>query len=256
MARIELDRVDLTFQVRKYGRMPLKDMFLRLIRPAKENNPVIEVEALRGVSFKVEEGQRLGVIGRNGSGKSTLLKVLAGIYRPSSGERVVEGRVTSLFDIALGFEMDATGWDNILYRGYLQKESPRSMRAKRRAIAEFSELGEKLKMPVRYYSAGMLVRLAFSISTAIDPEILLVDEVLAAGDAAFQVKAKQRMNELINRARLIVLVSHDLGSLNSLCDRAIWLDGGTVRTEGPARAVTEQYLKELLAPPPAVAMAA
>src|SRR5262249_49566117 len=152
-----------------------------------------------------EEGERVGVLGHNGAGKSTLLKLLAGVYPPTRGRRVVEGQISSLFDIALGFEIEATGWDNIRYRGYLQGETPDSIGEKMQPIADFSELGEFLNVPVRYYSAGMMVRLAFSIATAIDPEVLLVDEVLGAGDLAFQAKARQRMKEMIERARLLVL---------------------------------------------------
>jgi ABC-type polysaccharide/polyol phosphate transport system ATPase subunit len=241
-ASIRLDDVCLTFRVYRNGRMPLKEWLLcSLLRQRK--NPVIEVPALRHVSFEVREGERLGIIGRNGAGKSTLLKVLAGIYRPTSGACTVEGRVCSLFDIALGFEMDANGWDNILYRGYLQRETPRTMRAKAAAIAEFSELGEALDMPVRYYSAGMLVRLAFAISTAIEPEVLLVDEVLAAGDKGFQIKARQRMRELIDKAKLIVLVSHDLGALARLCDRVLWLDRGHMREVGPTAETIAAYTR-------------
>ena len=143
-------------------------------------NPLRVVPALHDVSFVLRPGDRLGIIGRNGAGKSTLLKLLAGIYPPTSGRRHVEGRISSLFEIALGFEMEASGWENIMYRGYLQGETPRHIRAKIQPIAEFSELGEFLNMPVRYYSAGMMVRLAFSIATAIEPEILIVDEVLSA----------------------------------------------------------------------------
>src|SRR5262249_1826508 len=144
----------------------VRQMFRRSV------NPVIEVRALQDVSLEINEGQRVGIIGHNGAGKSTLLKLLAGIYPPTKGKRLVEGRISSLFDIALGFETDASGWENIYFRGFLQGETPKSVRAKMQPIADFSELGEFLNMPVRYYSAGMLVRLAFSIATAIEPEIL------------------------------------------------------------------------------------
>src|SRR5262249_22579859 len=154
---------------------------------------------------------------------SSLLKLLAGIYPPTQGRRVVEGSISSLFDIALGFEPEASGWENIAYRGYLQGETPRSIRGKMQAIADFTELGDFLQMPVRHYSAGMLVRLAFAIATAIDPEVLLVDEVLSVGDMAFQQKARQRMREMMAKAKLIVMVSHDLESLSKLCDRGVWL---------------------------------
>jgi ABC-type polysaccharide/polyol phosphate transport system ATPase subunit len=241
MARIELDQVDLTFKLRRQGRITLKEFVVRQMF-RRSVNPMIEVNALQGVSLKLGEGQRLGIIGHNGAGKSTLLKVLAGIYPPTSGRRLVEGRISSLFDIALGFEMDATGWENISYRGYLQGETPRSIRTKVQAIADFSELEPKfLDMPVRYYSAGMMIRLAFSIATSIEPEILLVDEVLSVGDMAFQAKARQRMRDMMARAQLIVVVSHDLTSLAKLCDRAIWMDHGRIRAEGPVAEMVAAY---------------
>jgi ABC-type polysaccharide/polyol phosphate transport system ATPase subunit len=240
MARIELDHIGLTFRVRQKIRLTLKEfivggMFLQ------SKNPVMEVPALQDVSLEVEQGDRVGVIGPNGAGKTTLLKLLAGIYPPTEGRIAVEGKVSSLFDIALGFEPDASGWENISYRSYLQGETPRSVRAKRDAIAAFSELGEFLHMPVRYYSAGMVVRLAFSIATAIDPEILLVDEVLSVGDLAFQSKARERMKEMMERAHLMVMVSHDLDAVESICNRAVWLSRGRVVQAGPSADVIAAY---------------
>src|SRR6266542_4019237 len=157
MALIELDDVSLTFRVRSLGRMTLKEYLVRrLFRQSV--NPLMEVQALRGVTLRVPEGQRLGILGHNGAGKSTLLKLLAGVYPPTRGRRHIEGRISSLFDIQLGFEPEASGWENIAFRGYLQGETPRSIGAKMQAIADFSELGDFLAMPVRHYSAGMMVR--------------------------------------------------------------------------------------------------
>jgi len=242
MARIELDKVSLTFRVRQHGRITLKEFLVRqMFRRAV--NPMIEVRALRDVNLRINEGERVGIVGANGAGKSTLLKLLAGIYPPSQGRRTVEGRISSLFDLVLGFEPDATGWENIYFRSFLQGETPRSIKTKLPSIAEFSELGDFLNMPVRYYSAGMLVRLAFSIVTASEPEILLVDEVLSVGDLSFQAKARQRMREMMNRARLIVTVSHDLESMSQFCETGIWMDRGQVRLIGPIEEVTAAYTK-------------
>jgi ABC-type polysaccharide/polyol phosphate transport system ATPase subunit len=250
MAKIELDQVGLTFRVRKReGRMTLKEYLCRglFLRPAQE---VMEVRALEDLTLTVRPGDRLGILGHNGAGKSTLLKLLAGIYEPTSGRRIVEGRISSLFDLMLGFEPDSSGWENIRYRGYLQGETPRSIERKIDAIAEFTELGDFLNMPVRYYSAGMLVRLAFAIATAIEPEVLLIDEVLGAGDANFQEKAGVRMREMMGQAELVVVVSHDLGSLARLCDRGIWMERGRVRMDGPIDEAILAYCQAMNVDPP------
>src|SRR6516165_1320690 len=240
MAYIDLDRVSLTFHVRKCGRVSLKEFLVRQMY-RQSVNPIMEVRALRDVTLHIGEGERVGIIGHNGAGKSTILKLLAGVYPPTNGTRQVDGQISSLFDIALGFETDASGWENIMYRGYLQGETPTTIKDKIQGIADFSELGEFLAMPVRYYSAGMMVRLAFSIATAIEPEILLVDEVLSVGDMAFQQKARQRMRDMMAKARLIVMVSHDLTSLAQFCTRGIWMDHGAIRMDGPIEKVTAAY---------------
>src|SRR6516225_8902900 len=240
MARIELEQVHLTFRVRQERGIRLKDFILkRMFLPSR--NPFMEVRALQDINLRIDQGDRVGFLGHNGAGKSTILKLLAGIYQPTSGRRFVEGRISSLFDIALGFEGEASGWENIAYRSYLQGETPASVRAKKMSIAEFSELGDFLNIPVRYYSAGMMVRLAFSIATAIEPEILLVDEVLSVGDMAFQEKARTRMRDMMAKAQLIVAVSHDLHSLSKMCDHGVWMDHGRVRQVGLMSDVISAY---------------
>jgi ABC-type polysaccharide/polyol phosphate transport system ATPase subunit len=244
MTLIQLDDVGLKFQVRQFGRISFKDYLLHgMFRRSKK--PTFDVQALEDINLALGEGERLGIIGRNGAGKSTLLKVLAGIYPPTSGRLSVAGHVSSLFDIALGFECDANGWENIQYRGYLQGETPRSIQAKAQAIADFSELGDFLNMPVRYYSAGMRVRLAFSIATAVDPEILIVDEVLSAGDAAFQAKARERIKSLMTSAQVVIVVSHDLEALPLLCERTMWLDHGRTQKIGPTGEVIAAYMEQV-----------
>ena len=243
MASIRLDDVSLTFTIRQQRLVTFKEYLLRGMF-LQSRNPKVAVHALRNITLHASRGDRIGVIGHNGAGKSTLLKLLAGIYPPSSGTRKVDGKVCSLFDIALGFENEASGWENIKYRAYLLGETPTTLRKKIYSIAEFSELGDFLHLPVRYYSTGMLVRLAFSISTAVMPEILLIDEVLSAGDQAFQVKARNRMNDMMNAARLMVMVSHDLSSIRKLCDRVIWLQQGTIMAEGEPDEVIPLYSGE------------
>jgi ABC-type polysaccharide/polyol phosphate transport system ATPase subunit len=242
MAQMDLDDVSLHFRVRQRRRVTLKEFLIhRLFRTSV--NPFIEVRALDHVDLHLRDGDRVGIIGPNGAGKSTMLKLLAGIYPPTSGSRRVEGRISSLFDIALGFELDCNGWENMAYRGYLLGETPRSIEAKKLQIAEFSELGDFLNMPVRYYSAGMLVRLAFSISTAIEPDILLVDEVLAVGDLQFQNKARQRMNDMMDHASLMVMVSHDLESIKKICTVGMWMAHGRIVQTGPVDEVVRAYVK-------------
>jgi ABC-type polysaccharide/polyol phosphate transport system ATPase subunit len=246
MSLVELEDVGLVFRVRRCGRVSLKEYLLHgLFRRSKKTT--FEVRALEGIDLAIGEGDRIGVVGHNGAGKSTLLKLLAGIYPPTTGRRRVRGQISSLFEIGLGFEHDATGWENIAYRGYLQGETPKSIRQKMQPIADFSELGEFLDVPVRYYSSGMLVRLAFSIATAIEPDILLVDEVLSAGDLAFQAKARERIRLLMSSARAVIVVSHDLGALAQLCDRVLWLDHGTARTFGPKQEVIAAYTESFAA---------
>ncbi|MGL4461253.1 MAG: ABC transporter ATP-binding protein, partial [Planctomycetia bacterium] len=225
MARIQLKNVNLTFRLWRGRHRGIKEVVLDRIRGRKPE-PALQVEALNQINLDLRVGDRLGIIGHNGAGKSTLLKLMAGVYPPSSGVRRVEGRISSLFDIALGFESDSTGWENIAYRSYLQGDTPAMVRERMGAIAEFSELGRYMDMPVRYYSSGMAMRLAFSIATAIDPEILLVDEVLAVGDRSFQDKARGRMREMMSKAKLIVIVSHDLSVLPTLCEKVIWMERG------------------------------
>ena len=235
-----MDKVSLTFRVRHLQRLTFKEYLVkRMFR--RSVNPYVPVNALQDFTLDIQSGERVGVIGSNGAGKSTLLKVLAGIYPPTSGELKVEGAISSLFDIALGFEQEATGWENICFRGYLQGETPRTIKEKMQPIADFSELGDFLNMQVRYYSAGMRVRLAFSIATAIEPEILLVDEVLSVGDMAFMEKAGQRMRDMMDKAQLIVMVSHDLEAVKRLCHRVVWMDHGRIRLIGPPAEVVDAY---------------
>src|SRR5262245_11177661 len=253
-AEIELNDVHLRFRVRQATRVSLKEYLVRGLFRGAVNSP-IDVHALRGVSLHVREGERLGIIGHNGAGKSTLLKVIAGIYPPMSGERRVTGRICSLFDIMVGFEMEASGWDNIRFRAYLQGETPRTLREKLPAIAEFSELERFLNVPLKYYSAGMLVRLAFSIASATDPEVLLIDEALSAGDLSFRAKARRRVTEMMESARLMVLISHDLKSLAELCTSAAWLERGEVRMIGPCEKVIAAYREGTAHPSPVGAAA-
>jgi ABC-type polysaccharide/polyol phosphate transport system ATPase subunit len=184
------------------------------------------VKALDGLSFELREGDRIGLLGHNGSGKTTLLRTLAGIYEPITGDLRVEGKVTPLFDLQLGMDPDATGVENIWLRGRLLDFSSVQIEEHIDDIAEFTELGNFLQMPIRTYSTGMLMRLAFGISTAITPDILILDEMIGAGDAAFIERAKLRLQKFIDRTGILVLASHNFELLRQWCNRAIVLDHG------------------------------
>lgn len=248
MALIDFDAVDLVYPVRENRGLTLKDLVVTglLRRPSPRRWK--SVRALQGVSFRAGDGERLGVIGRNGASKTTLLRAIGGIYPVQAGRRRVEGSIGALFDIGLGFEPAATGRENIRHRGYLQGETPHTVRAKMRQIAEFTELGEALDLPLNCYSAGMVLRLGFSIATAARPEILLVDEVFATGDLAFQAKAQARMQELAQQARIVVMVGHNLEFLQEFCTRILWLHQGRIRADGPPHEVVAQYRAEAAAP--------
>ncbi|KAB0676012.1 ABC transporter ATP-binding protein [Aureimonas leprariae] len=199
------------------------------------------VRAVDGLSLELGHGTRLALVGHNGAGKSTILKVMAGIYHPTAGRMRSEGTVASMFDIGFGMDEDATGWDNIALRGRLLGFSRREIAKRTPEIAETSELGRFLDMPLRTYSTGMATRLAFAISTAIDPDILLVDEGIGAGDAAFLERAKQRMEGFVGRAGLLVVASHSDDLLLRWCTTGAWMEHGRLRLLGPIREVLDAY---------------
>jgi ABC-type polysaccharide/polyol phosphate transport system ATPase subunit len=201
----------------------------------------VNVTALREFSLNIEEGDRLAIIGHNGAGKSTLLKVLAGIYEPTRGWTETSGKVTALLTASLGLNPEATGRENIVIRGMFMGVHPREMESKIDDIAEFTELGPYLDMPVRTYSSGMMVRLSFAASTAIAPQILLMDEWLSAGDASFLSKAQKRLESFVGRSSILVLASHSMTLLEEWCNRAILLDHGRVKASGSVKEVVHTY---------------
>jgi lipopolysaccharide transport system ATP-binding protein len=198
--------------------------------------------ALKNVSFEVQEGEVLGIIGRNGAGKSTLLKVLSRITDPTEGHATVNGRVGSLLEVGTGFHPELTGRENIYMNGAILGMSRAEIKRKFDEIVDFSGMEKFIDTPVKRYSSGMYVRLAFAVAAHLEPEILLVDEVLAVGDAAFQKKCLGKMGEVAGGGRTILLVSHNMEAITSLCSRAIWLDFGSKKAEGPADQVVRQYL--------------
>jgi ABC-type polysaccharide/polyol phosphate transport system ATPase subunit len=199
--------------------------------------------ALSDVSFSVGRGEVLGIVGSNGAGKSTLLKVIAGILTPTSGELRVKGRVVPMLELGSGFDDDLTGRENIFLNGAILGYSEQFLRERFDEIVEFSGLYDFLDVPVRNYSSGMVMRLAFSIASMVEPDVLIVDEILAVGDARFQEKSYTRMLELMHKGTAVLLVSHDLGQIRRLCDRVLWLEGGRVRRLGDTQEICDAYAK-------------
>ena len=201
------------------------------------------MRALDGIDLRIDHGDRVALIGRNGAGKSTLLRVLAGVYRPSAGIASIEGKVSPLFTAAPGMEPDDTGYENMVTCGLYLGMSRKEIRRKISDMAELTELGPYLSLPVRTYSTGMLMRLGFAIATALDPDILLLDEGLAVGDARFAERAMARMDQLIKRSSILVLASHSDGLIRQTCTKCVLMDRGTVIAYGPVDEVIERYAK-------------
>ncbi|WP_416221727.1 ABC transporter ATP-binding protein [Pseudomonas sp. B33.4] len=212
-----------------------------LRRPAATNTQEYTINALSNVNLSITRGERVGLIGLNGAGKSTLLKVMARIYPTTSGSAQTSGHVCPMFEFATGFEMNQSGWDNIKIRALLLGLKPREIKDKMQEIAEFSELGEFLNYPVRTYSAGMFIRLAFSVSTAINPEVLLLDEVMGAGDINFAHKAQERMKKFMTQGKILVFSSHSPDLVSDFCERTIWLEKGKIRMDGKTDQVLKAY---------------
>jgi ABC-2 type transport system ATP-binding protein/lipopolysaccharide transport system ATP-binding protein len=210
---------------------------------ARDAGARINVRALNEVSFELRDGERFALIGPNGAGKTTLLKVLAGVFEPTQGRFVSSGSVSSLLDTSVGLNGEATGHENIILRGMYMGIHPREMRARAGAIAEFTELGDYLDMPVRTYSAGMTIRLAFAISTCVQPDILIMDEWLTAGDAQFLGKAQRRIEQFVRQSSILVLASHSMELLEQWCSRGLLLHHGRVLTIGPIKEVIAGYRK-------------
>ena len=240
MSLIQLQQVSLIFTPMK--RRSIKEIMIPGSNARYRIPDDGKIRALNELSITITNGERVAVIGHNGAGKSTLLKVISGIYPATRGAVSVEGKISSMFELSTGFEMEQSGWDNIFLRGLMLGETPDSIQEKMLEIAEFSELGDFLSMPVKYYSSGMFVRLAFSISTAIRPEILLLDEVVASGDAGFLEKAKARMKDMVESSNIMVLVTHGMRDAQEMCNRCLWLERGTLVMDGPPSEVTNAYL--------------
>lgn len=247
MSDICLENVNVHYPVVDDYYLSIRRAALRTLtggRMYREDTGVTTVHALQGISLEIHNGDRVGLIGRNGAGKSTLLRTISGFILPNSGVLKVEGNVTSLFSVNSGMDIERTGYDNIFYIGRLLGMSRKVMEGHIPDIEEFSELGKFLRMPVRSYSDGMRVRLGVAIVTCLQPEILVLDEAIGASDAHFMEKAKQRAEKLYERARIIVMASHDGSLLKRLCNKGVWLDRGRIVKTGKINDVLSAYKDE------------
>jgi ABC-type polysaccharide/polyol phosphate transport system ATPase subunit len=236
MATLELDDVSVEYPIYNASSMSLRNQLVAIStggRMAQEAGNIVTVRALDGVSLHLRDGDRLGLLGHNGSGKTTLLRTMAGIFKPTKGHMVIEGRVSAIFGLGAGIDPELSGHENIIRMSMLLGSSLAEAKARIPDIEDFTELGNFLALPVRTYSAGMQTRLTFAVATAAHPEILLVDEVMGAGDADFQAKARKRMNEFIQKSSVFVFASHSSELIRTFCNKVCTLEHGRVISEGP-----------------------
>lgn len=237
---IKVENVKMKFNLSKEKTDNLKEYIIKFIKRELHYHPFW---ALKGVSFEVKKGDKFGIIGLNGAGKSTLLKLIAGVMKPTEGNIQVKGSIVPLLEMGAGFDPDYTGRENIFLKGALLGYTRRFLEEKFDEIVEFSELEEFIDVPLKNYSAGMKARLAFSIATMVEPEILIIDEVLSVGDAKFQEKSRQKMNSLLDEDATVLFVSHSTQQVRNICNKAIWLEKGKLITQGDVDEVCDVYEK-------------
>lgn len=241
MSNIHIENLSIKFRIYHDRSPSLKDYVANLFR---RNNQSAHSDfwAVKDVTFDIKSGDRVGIVGHNGAGKSTLLKALCRVYESSYGTISVSGRIAPLLEIGAGFHPEFTGRENIYLNGTILGYSKQQLKQIEPEVIAFAELAEFIDTPVKYYSTGMYMRLAFSLATAMHPDILVLDEIFAGGDAAFMAKAKARMHDLIDKANIMITVSHDLELVKSLCNRVIWMDHGRVVADGDPDDIVERYL--------------
>lgn len=247
MASITFKNVSVDFPIYNSSGRSLKKRLLQVATGGQlgsDNQGRVVVRALENINLSFRDGDRVGLIGHNGAGKTTMLRLLSGVYAPSSGQAEIIGEIGSLIAISLGIDPEFTGRENIFLRGALLGISKAEIARQMDNIIEFSELGDFIDMPVRTYSSGMHLRLAFSVSTIFRPQILLMDEWLSVGDEGFKEKAEARMNELVKATNILVIASHSRDMILKTCNRVIWMEHGKVRMDGPVQEVTDAYFKK------------
>ncbi|MBQ8639199.1 MAG: ABC transporter ATP-binding protein [Lachnospiraceae bacterium] len=235
---LKVDDVSMRFRMANDRVTSIKEMATLLLRNKVEFK---EFWALKNVSFDVKKGEVVGIIGRNGAGKSTTLKIISGILKPTTGSVYRGGRIVPMLELGSGFDHDLTGHENIFLNGAVLGYPKEYLKAKYDEILAFSELGDFINIPIRNYSSGMLMRLAFSIATVVNPEILIVDEILSVGDENFQRKSYARMMELMHGGTTVLFVSHDLNQIRNMCNRVVWLEDHTVKMIGDVKEVCDAY---------------
>jgi ABC-type polysaccharide/polyol phosphate transport system ATPase subunit len=243
---VSLENVSVSFPIYHGGSRSLKKSLLFRGTGghlASDANHRIMVEALRNVSLRCSAGDRVALVGSNGAGKTTLLRVIAGIYEPTAGTVTTRGRISPMFDVGLGIDGEVSGYDNIRLRGLILGLSAGEIEVRMEDIAEFTELGDYLDIPVRTYSTGMLTRLTFAVATCFSPEILLMDEWIVAGDASFLAKAQHRVESFIEKASIMLLASHSLEICRQWCNKAIWIERGEIRMSGEIESVLADFTK-------------
>lgn len=247
MTFIDFENVGITFPIYNVHAYSLKKRLLRAATGGKvgeDQQGRVVVQALQDLSFRFEDGARVGIVGHNGAGKSTLLRLLSGVYEPSSGTATIQGQTGSLIDILIGIDPEATGRENIYFRGGLLGLSKAEIRNRMDEIIDFSELGDFVDMPLRTYSTGMHLRLAFTVSTIVRPEILLMDEWLSVGDENFKHKAERRMTDLVQSTNILFLASHDPELILNVCNHVIWLEHGCICMSGAPKDVIAAYFEK------------
>ena len=237
---IEVKNVKMKFKMSDEPLNSLKEIFTKAVTGKLKFN---EFLAMDDVSFNVEKGETLGLIGSNGAGKSTTLKVISGILKPTEGSVITRGNIVPMLELGAGFDLELTGKENIYLNGSILGYSKEYLESKYDEIVEFAEIKDFIDMPIRNYSSGMMARLAFSIASVVQPEILIVDEILAVGDVKFQRKSYKRMQELMSGGATVLFVSHDLDKIEEMCDHVLWLDKGKVKQYGDAKQVCDDYRK-------------
>lgn len=235
---IDIEDISMTYRLYQDKVDSMKEYFIKMVKKELQYK---EHKALNRISFQVKKGEIMGVIGLNGAGKSTLLKIVAGILKPTSGRISVRGNMAPLIELGAGFDEHLTGRENIYLNGSLLGHSNKFMQEKEESIIHFSELNEFIDVPVKNYSSGMKARLGFSIATCVNPNVLIVDEVLSVGDFKFQQKCHARMEELLGRGTTVLFVSHSLGEIERLCNRTVWLEKGQIKMIGKTRDVLDVF---------------